>query len=114
MRGGIITQVQSVTSPLQCFPHIYLFVAGHHEINIVRPILILYMWSCASCSLTQDSEWHGVMYSVTVGCNVAFSPSVKQMEKDEHPVVSEGGCKQDFGCKVRVAAKMKRVGKRRK
>ncbi len=32
----------------------------------------------------------------------------------EHPVSSKGECKQDFECKVILAAKLKRVGKKRK
>ncbi len=40
----------------QCFPHIHLFVAARHNINIIRHILIFYLWSCASCSVTQTAQ----------------------------------------------------------
>ncbi len=37
----------------------------------------------------------------------------KTNEEEEHPAVSERECKQDYGCKVTLAAKLKRVGIKR-
>ncbi len=40
---------------------------------------------------------------------MAFSLSMKPTKKRRFPVVSEAGGKQDFGCKVRLTAKLKTI-----
>ncbi len=45
---------------------------------------------------------------------MAFSLSVKTNKEEEHPVVSEGECKQDSGGKVMLATKLMGVRKKEK
>lgn len=47
------------TRVLRCFPHIHLFVAVFHNINICHHKLIFCFWSCASRSYARQitSQW---------------------------------------------------------
>ena len=81
-------------SCMQYFPHIHVYVAVRHYINIGRHILIFYFWSCASRSLSLKTA-HPSVHSIVLYIiqyswwRCGFQSAGKTKEEDEEDCLAQ-------------------------